>query len=370
MAIVKYRGKDGKVRPIRAIQGNDGNQMYVRFSAYADGTDMSEKWDAERNFMGIAFAYETPTEKEQYQWISLADISLGHYAEEGSEDKYLFFVGNGTNEDNRSNALTLDAEGVLWLLGDLLIGEERTSVLEEFEAVKERASNLESRADALESCVPEWNVEGNVGAISPATNLETSIVIENYTTSEVTPLESEEKSFSFPIINTGKIYLDFNDVLSVAIPTNTNGIVWETTAKIYVNGNLITEYSRTYKTNIGGYSNKVQDIVADHVFTTSNTTYKDTVLYGASWHGAYVGSCEETCRTPLEVAIGDVVTVTLKVTTTHHYGSLYAHEYATHSLKNLQLKANIVSAHTYCEFGEKIEGLTAEEILNTIFGEE
>lgn len=128
MAVVRYRDPvTGKLVPFRVIKGENGHQMYVRFSAYADGTDMSEKWDAERNFMGIAFDHVAPTEKEAYQWISFADISLGRYAEEGSADKYLFFVGNGTDENNRSNALTLDDEGNLHVTGEVTFGEDKFS---------------------------------------------------------------------------------------------------------------------------------------------------------------------------------------------------------------------------------------------------
>lgn len=90
--------KTGKKMPISAIKGENGDQMFVRFSAYADGTDMSEKWDAERDYMGIAFAATAPTDKAAYQWLQLASLSFGRYAEEGSAEKYLFFVGNGTGE--------------------------------------------------------------------------------------------------------------------------------------------------------------------------------------------------------------------------------------------------------------------------------
>ncbi len=66
--------KTGKRVPIPAIKGEDGKQMFVRFSAYADGTDMSEKWDAARSYMGIAFALSAPTDKADYQWIYIAAV--------------------------------------------------------------------------------------------------------------------------------------------------------------------------------------------------------------------------------------------------------------------------------------------------------
>ena len=61
--------RTGKKVPIPAIKGEDGHEMYVRFSAFADGTDMSEKWDAARDWMGIAFAPSAPTEAAAYQRI-------------------------------------------------------------------------------------------------------------------------------------------------------------------------------------------------------------------------------------------------------------------------------------------------------------
>jgi hypothetical protein len=69
MAIVRYRDGNGNIVPLRVIQGEDGKQMFVRFSTYADGTDMSEVWDASRNYMGIAFGEVAPTDKSGYQWI-------------------------------------------------------------------------------------------------------------------------------------------------------------------------------------------------------------------------------------------------------------------------------------------------------------
>lgn len=138
MAVVRYRDPvTGKLVPLRVIKGDKGDQMFIRFSAYPDGTDMSEKWDAERNFMGIAFNHVAPTDKADYQWISLADISLGRYAEEGSADKYLFFVGNGTDENNRSNALTLDDDGNLNVTGDVTFGEDKFSPREAVAEQKE-----------------------------------------------------------------------------------------------------------------------------------------------------------------------------------------------------------------------------------------
>ncbi len=115
MAVIRYRDGKGNIVPLHSIQGDDGNQMYVRFSAYADGTDMSETWDAERNYMGIAFAYRTPTNKADYQWIPMgiegaARIACGSY------------VGTGKGGTSNRNTLTFAfAPKVLFLVGDAAV---------------------------------------------------------------------------------------------------------------------------------------------------------------------------------------------------------------------------------------------------------
>ena len=337
MAVIKCRRKDGTVVPIRVIKGNDGNQMFVRFSAYADGTDMSEKWDAECNFMGIAFAYETPIEKEQYQWISLADISLGHYAEEGSEDKYLFFVGNGTGEDNRSNALTLDAEGVMWILKDLLIGEERTSVLDEFNAVKKRATTLEKWKDDAERDA-KWNVESNVGAISSATNME-----ELKFNIDTAPTAS----MSIPMINSGALYLDFCAIIKLVHSKDSNcydaSYSLGGNIEIYVNNVLSETYSAIYAPE-----------AKDFLENGSLTSIEKAISF----------------RHLLNVNRGDVVT--LKVLSSMDAVTTYKRkdDYGYLTIKDIQLKANIITAHTYVTLGDELEGPTAEEIINTMLGEE
>lgn len=136
MAVVRYRDKNGNIVPLRVIQGENGNQMFVRFSAYADGTDMSEAWDSERTYMGIAFGVSAPTQKEGYMWLKLGRDSFGRYAEADSEAKYLFYIGNGTDEDHRSNAVTVDENGNAWFSGDVTFGEDLYSPREEILAEK------------------------------------------------------------------------------------------------------------------------------------------------------------------------------------------------------------------------------------------
>lgn len=88
MSVVRYRDGNGNIMPLRVIRGEDGNQMFVRYSVYPDGTDMSETWDDTMSFMGIALApvNAVPTDKSDYQWIRASSLKMF----EGS------YVGTGT----------------------------------------------------------------------------------------------------------------------------------------------------------------------------------------------------------------------------------------------------------------------------------
>ena len=152
------RDKHGNKIPFPSIKGENGNQMFVRFSAYADGTDMSDKWDSERGYMGIAFAASPPTDKAAYQWIALASIALGRYAELGSDERYLFYVGNGTGEDNRSNALTMDEDGNFHVAGEITFGEDnfspREAVAEQKEYIDKQIEEHTVTADRVTDLLP------------------------------------------------------------------------------------------------------------------------------------------------------------------------------------------------------------------------
>jgi hypothetical protein len=324
--------------------------MFVRFSAYADGTDMSEKWDAERNYMGIAFAAKSPTDKAKYQWISLADISLGRYAEEGSAERYLFYVGNGTDENNRSNALTLDEYGNVWFAGDLTFGKDSYSPKAAIEqavtdlkkwirpvssggtggtTAEDARANLGINRDLFN--VPEWNVDENVGIISPAASLE--VKVEGKRSSKAYTA-SAEKSVSIPMINTGKLYLDIDGTWST-YGLLSNKYTINTSIETYVNG--VSRFTENYTKNSGSI--------------------------GYPLHH----------RINLEVNKGEDVTLVVRQTLDVQAGGSNTEidkpiPYATFDISKMQLKANIATAHTYLTLGEDLESPTAEEILETLLG--
>lgn len=49
-----------------------GESAFIRYSAYADGTDFTETWSAGQNYIGHATGFEAPTDKEGYTWSLFA----------------------------------------------------------------------------------------------------------------------------------------------------------------------------------------------------------------------------------------------------------------------------------------------------------
>ena len=90
MSVLRYRDPEtGKMVPITSIRGDDGNQMFVRYSVYPDGTDMSETWDDTMSFMGIALApvNAAPTDKSDYQWIRASSLKMFEGTYDGTGTK-------------------------------------------------------------------------------------------------------------------------------------------------------------------------------------------------------------------------------------------------------------------------------------------
>jgi hypothetical protein len=55
-----------------AKPGVTSQYIFIRYSAYADGTDFTETWSAGQNYIGQATGSEAPTEKEAYVWSLFA----------------------------------------------------------------------------------------------------------------------------------------------------------------------------------------------------------------------------------------------------------------------------------------------------------
>ena len=57
-----------------------GDNAFIRYSANADGTDFTEEWSEGQNYIGFATGQTAPTNKNDYEWISLpsglSDVEL------------------------------------------------------------------------------------------------------------------------------------------------------------------------------------------------------------------------------------------------------------------------------------------------------
>lgn len=67
------------------------NQIFVRYSAYPDGSEFGEKWKDGYRYMGIAVNTEVPTDKEDYDWFLIVpriDDKLDKVTDGGSSRVY------------------------------------------------------------------------------------------------------------------------------------------------------------------------------------------------------------------------------------------------------------------------------------------
>ena len=96
--------------------------------------------DAQGSFSGGNNSIAT----DKYQFVygnhliarGQGQVVLGEYNEEDVDEKYIFIVGNGKDEHNRSNALALSRDGVLYINGQEMATKKQIS-----EAVKKADEN-------------------------------------------------------------------------------------------------------------------------------------------------------------------------------------------------------------------------------------
>lgn len=50
------------------VKAEDGDSVFIRYSANADGTDFTETWSGGQNYVGIATGLTAPTDKSDYIW--------------------------------------------------------------------------------------------------------------------------------------------------------------------------------------------------------------------------------------------------------------------------------------------------------------
>lgn len=156
-----------------------------------------------------------------------------------------------------------------------------------------------------------WNVDGNIGPISPSVNI-ADIIVNGDDEQTLTG----QSQISFPMINSGTLYLDFNTKTSVDF--NAYDYTVKNKVDIYVNDVLSETHSKTY-----GYEN----------FDAASERNQ---------------TLEERYRNTLNVRIGDVVTVKASVELQPKESALTSHkDIVTFTVADVQLKANIFTTHNY-----------------------
>ena len=60
---------------------------FVRYSAYADGTNFTETWSSGKNYIGFAIANTAPTDKSEYTWCRFVGTSGGSADVSGLESR-------------------------------------------------------------------------------------------------------------------------------------------------------------------------------------------------------------------------------------------------------------------------------------------
>lgn len=72
----------GEFKPLLAIRGpqgiqgeSDGRNAWIRFSAYADGTDYTPTWVDGQFYVGFASSITEPTDKSEYVWVNLLQVA-------------------------------------------------------------------------------------------------------------------------------------------------------------------------------------------------------------------------------------------------------------------------------------------------------
>lgn len=60
-----------------SLAGIPGRQMFIKFSAYSDGSNYTDTWTSNQAYIGLYFGDEEPADKTGYQWIQF----VGNYVE-------------------------------------------------------------------------------------------------------------------------------------------------------------------------------------------------------------------------------------------------------------------------------------------------
>lgn len=78
-----------------------------------------------------------------------AQCVFGKFNANEPNNEYLFIIGNGTNEENRSNAMTIHKNGDAWFAGNVTIGNENKKLVTDTE-LQEISNNLKTLKSTVE----------------------------------------------------------------------------------------------------------------------------------------------------------------------------------------------------------------------------
>lgn len=202
---------------LQMLGGDFTQRPYIRYSAYADGTDFTETRSAGQNYIGVAVATKAPTDKSEYEWGVLGSnvrdtLTLTLKADSWADSKQTIpeaavtenctLIVNPTEESNDAyieSAIVLDeAEvgkmvftcstvptediAVLVHIIDPLITAESTEILT-FDSVEEM--NAYEAEDGAIAIVPSEGESGGSGfaviklsSLPDTPNIETQLTAE------------------------------------------------------------------------------------------------------------------------------------------------------------------------------------------------
>ena len=126
-------------------EGN--NTVASGWGAHAEGAYVEATGDHAHaeGYYTIASGYNSHAEGEKTIAASSRQHVQGKYNIEDKDNKYAHIVGNGTKDNDRSNAHTLDWSGNAWFLGDIRIGgtcyDDATSLIPKIEMITIPAAN-------------------------------------------------------------------------------------------------------------------------------------------------------------------------------------------------------------------------------------
>lgn len=107
-------GDDDFLVVLKGDQGIQGDSVFIRYSANADGTGFTEIWSEGQNYIGFATGQTAPTDKSDYTWFLLgggggpSDVTVVQTT--GDSETAVMSQKAVTTELNKKISATIDGE--------------------------------------------------------------------------------------------------------------------------------------------------------------------------------------------------------------------------------------------------------------------